>query len=247
MTSNLQGKVALVTGGSRGIGAAIAQRLAEDGTHVAITYVRSQDAAKHIVNEIRSKGVQAEALQSNAASADEVCGLVHKVVELLGSLDILVNNAGVYPIGLLEDATEEAFDQVVAINIRSVFLAAQEAAKVMPSGSRIINIGSILGQRIPFPGRSLYAMSKFAVAGLTRAWARDLGPKGITVNCIQPGPIDTDMNPENGEFASVLKPLTALGRYGQPREIANTAAFLASSEASFLTGAILNVDGGLEA
>lgn len=247
MTRNLYGKVALVTGGSRGIGAAIAQRLAEEGADVAITYVRSDDAAKHVVNEICSKGVRAEALQSNVANASEVRGLVHKVVELLGRLDILVNNAGVYPTGSLEDATEEAFDQVVAINIRSVFLAAQEAAKIMPPGGRIINIGSILGQRIPFPGLSLYAMSKFAVAGLTRAWARDLGPKGITVNCIQPGPIDTDMNPENGEFASVLKPLIALGRYGQPGEIANTAAFLASSEASFLTGAILNVDGGLEA
>lgn len=242
MTRNLHGKVALVTGGSRGIGAAIAQRLAEDGADVAITYVRSDDAAKQVVNEIRSKGVRAEAIQSNAANTSGVRGLVHKVVELLGSLDILVNNAGFYPTGSLEDATEEAFEQVVTINIRSVFLAAQEAAKIMPPGSRIINIGSIIGQRIPFPGLSLYAMSKFAVAGLTRAWARDLGSKGITVNCIQPGPTDTDMNPENGEFASLWRPLIALGRYGQPGEIANTVAFLASSEASFLIGAIFNFD-----
>jgi 3-oxoacyl-[acyl-carrier protein] reductase len=237
----------LVTGGSRGIGAAIAHRLAEEGANIAITYARSQDSAQQIVDKINKKGVRAEALQVDAANALEVRGLISKVVELLGGLNILVNNAGVYSTGVLEEITEEAFDETVAVNIRAVFLAAQEAAKVMPPGSRIINIGSVFGERVPFPGISLYSMSKFAVAGFTRGWARDIASKGITVNCIQPGPIDTDMNPENSEFANTLKQMTALGRYGKPRDIGETVAFLASSGASYLTGSIINVDGGFEA
>lgn len=237
----------MVTGGSRGIGAAIAHRLAEEGANIAITYARSQDSAQQIVDKINKKGVRAEALQVDAANALEVRGLISKVVELLGGLNILVNNAGVYSTGVLEEITEEAFDETVAVNIRAVFLAAQEAAKVMPPGSRIINIGSVFGERVPFPGISLYSMSKFAVAGFTRGWARDIASKGITVNCIQPGPIDTDMNPENSEFANTLKQMTALGRYGKPRDIGETVAFLASSGASYLTGSIINVDGGFEA
>ncbi|SRR5579883_1058506 len=247
MTGLLKGQVALVTGGSRGIGAAIAHRLAEEGANITITYARSQDSAQQIVDKINKKGVRAEALQVDAANALEVRGLISKVVELLGGLNILVNNAGVYSTGVLEEITEEAFDETVAVNIRAVFLAAQEAAKVMPPGSRIINIGSVFGERVPFPEISLYSMSKFAVAGFTRGWARDLASKGITVNCIQPGPIDTDMNPENSEFANTLKQMTALGRYGKPRDIAETVAFLASSGASYLTGSIINVDGGFEA
>jgi 3-oxoacyl-[acyl-carrier protein] reductase len=247
MATLLEGKVALVTGGSRGIGAAIAQRLANDGAQVAITYSASEDRAKQVVAAIEEAGARAEAIRADAANASEMSKLVPTVVERYGRLDILVNNAGIYATGALQDTTDEDFDRTVNVNIRAVFLAVREAARVMPEGGRIVTIGSTLGQRVPFPGLSLYSMSKFAVAGLTRAWARELGAKGITVNCVQPGPIDTEMNPADKESAGALKLLTSLGRYGQPQEIANTVAFLASPEASFITGAMICVDGGLEA
>jgi 3-oxoacyl-[acyl-carrier protein] reductase len=245
MTGRLTGKVALVTGGSRGIGAAIAERLAADGADVAITYSSSPEAAERVVAAIRQNaGVRAEAIRADAADPAAVKGVVPAVVERFGRLDILVNNAGVWVQNVLTEATDEEFDRVVDVNVRAVFLTAREAARVMQPGGRIINIGSILGERVVFPGISLYSMSKFAVAGLTRGWARDLGPRGITVNCIQPGPIDTDMNPATGDFAAVQRQGTALGRYGEPTEIAASVSFLASPEASNVTGATITVDGG---
>jgi 3-oxoacyl-[acyl-carrier protein] reductase len=244
----LKSKVALVTGGSRGIGASIALRLAEDGADVAITYLRSDEAANKIVAACRAKGIRAEAICADAASSDDVRGLVDEVVKRLGTLDILVNNIAISTWETLEEATEEVFDRVVNVNIRAVFLATRAAAKVMQPGSRIINIGSIFGERISVPRHALYAMSKFALAGLTRGWARDLGPKKITVNCVQPGPVATDMNPEDDRpVVAFLRGQTALGRYAKPAEVAALVAFLASAESADITGACINVDGGLTA
>jgi 3-oxoacyl-[acyl-carrier protein] reductase len=243
----LEGRVALVTGGSRGIGAAVARRLAEAGASVVVTYVNSAEAAERVAGEVRKGGARAEAIRADAADSGEMASLVGKVVERFGRLDVLVNSAGITPMGALEETTEEDFDQTVDINVRAVFLASREAAKVMEPGGRIVNVGSVWGELVPTAGIGLYAMSKFAVAGMTRAWARDLGPKGITVNCVQPGPIDTDMNPADGPMSGMLTPLTALGRYGRPQELAELVAFLAGPESSYLTGATINADGGLNA
>ena len=244
----LQGKVALVTGGSRGIGAAIVQRLAEDGADVAFTYIRSEEKAQQIVAACREQGIRAEAIRADAANAADMRGLVDEVIQRLGHLDVLVNNLAISTWETLEEATEEVFDRVVDVNIRAVFLATQAAAKVMQPGSRIVNIGSVFGERISVPRHALYAMSKFALAGLTRGWARDLGPKKITVNCVQPGPVATDMNPEDDRpVVAFLRAQTALGRYAKPAEVAALVAFLASAESSDITGACINVDGGLTA
>ena len=244
---SLQGKTALVTGGARGIGASIARRLAADGANIAITYSQSAEAAETVAAACREKGVEAEALQADSGNAKDVAGLVDKVVERFGRLDILVNNAGVFSSASLEETTDEEFDRAMNVNIRGVFVVSRSAARVMGEGGRIINIGSIFGESMPLANLGLYTMSKFAVAGLTRAWARDLGPQGITVNCVQPGPIDTDMNPAQGPFADLLTPRTALGRYGKPDEIAELVAFLAGPQSSYLTGACINADGGTNA
>lgn len=242
--SRLQQKVALVTGGSRGIGAAIALRYAEEGADVALTYVRSADSAEQVAAQIQNKGRRAIAIQADATDSAAVAAAVDRVRQQFDRLDILVNNAGVYTMAPLTETTDEAFDQIYTVNVKALFVAAREAAKIMGPGGRIINIGSALGERAPFPGLGLYSMSKFAVVGLTRAWARDLGPQKITVNAIQPGPIDTELNPADGESSDFQKATTALGRYGRPEEVAAAAAFLASDEAAFITGTMVNVDGG---
>jgi 3-oxoacyl-[acyl-carrier protein] reductase len=244
MTTALTGRRALVTGGSRGIGAEIVRRLAADGAAVAFTYGASVADAEKLVVQVAEAGGTAVAIQADSADPKQVASSVDETVAQLGGLDVLVNNAGVAYISDVESLTLEQFDRLVAINVKGVFVAIQRALTHLGEGGRIINIGSINAERVPGPGLSIYAMSKGAVAGLTRGLARELGPRGITVNNVQPGPIATDMNPEVGEFADSLREVMALGRYGQPRDIASVVSFLAGPEAAYVTGANWNVDGG---
>lgn len=243
----LEGKAAIVTGGSRGIGAAIAERLAQDGADVAITYSKSPDAAEKLVAKIRATGRRAEAFKADGANSAEIECLLKRVVAKLGRLDILVNNAGVYEGGPVAEITDELYDRGMAVNVKAVFQTIREAANILPRGGRIVNVGSVLGERVPFPGLAVYSATKFAVAGLTRAAAQDLAPKGILVNCVQPGPINTDMNPENGPYAEGQKALVPLKRYGQPSEIAAVVSFLVGPDSTFVNGVALNVDGGFNA
>ena len=249
MSKSLSGKVALVTGGSRGIGAATARALAERGADVAISYSASGDKADAVVRDLTNKGVQAAAFKADQANMAEVERLVAAVVERFGRLDILVNNAGVFISGALGDPAVDAaqLERQFAVNVGGVATAVRAAANVMGEGGRIISVGSALGARVPFPGIADYSATKAAVANYTKGWARDLGPKSITVNAIQPGPINTDMNPDNTDFAAPQKAATALGRYGRPEEVAAAIAFLASPEASYITGTTLDVDGGFNA
>lgn len=242
----LTGKKALVTGASRGIGAAIAKGLASAGADVAFTYFSSQEAARETAEAIRALGVRGEAIRADAGDGDAVRRAVADARERLGGLDILVNNAGIFERKLLHETSDEEFDRVMAVNLRGAYIAIKTAAPLMPQGGRVINLSSTFGARVPAPGIGLYATSKFAVAGMTRAFARDLAPLGITVNAIQPGPIATDMNPGDSRHARLMTMMTALARYGAPEEVANAAIFLASGESAFITGATLNVDGGFE-
>ena len=244
MTAVLAGRRALVTGGSRGIGAEIVRRLAADGAAVAFTYGSSAAEADKLAAEIAADGGTSVAIQADSGDPEQVAKAIDETVAQLGGLDILVNNAGVAYIGDVESLTMEQFDRLVAINVKGVFAAIQRALPHLGTTGRIINIGSINADRVPGPGLSIYAMSKAAVAGLTRGLARELGPRGITVNNIQPGPVATDMNPEVGEFADSLREVMALGRYGQPRDIASVVSYLAGPEAAYVTGANWNVDGG---
>ncbi|MDZ4791996.1 MAG: 3-oxoacyl-ACP reductase family protein [Hyphomicrobiales bacterium] len=243
----LQGKVALVTGGSRGIGAAIAKKLASEGAKVALSYSASPDAAHAVVAEIKSNGGDAVAFQANAADSAQVAKLVNDAAAHFGRLDILVNNAGVFELLPVTEVTDEVYNKSFDINVRAVFAGVREAAKHLGDGGRIITIGSVNGQRVPFNGGALYAATKFAVQGFTRGWAREFGPKGITVNVVQPGPIDTDMNPASGDFAPMLIPGLAIPRYGKTHEVADLVAFLAGPNSTYITGAAINVDGGMEA
>jgi 3-oxoacyl-[acyl-carrier protein] reductase len=247
MNNELAGKVALVTGGSRGIGAAIARALADDGADVAISYVSSADKAKALVRELQDKGVRSVAFQADQGDAGQVAQLVRKVGEHFGHLDILVNSAGVFATGPVGEADAATMERQFAVNVGGVAAAVREASKLMGDGGRIISIGSTAASSSPWPGIADYSASKAAVAAYTRGWARDFGPKGITVNVVQPGPIDTDMNPADGAFADMQRAGTALGRYGRPEEIGATVAFLASSGAAFITGASIDVDGGYNA
>lgn len=249
MSKELNGKVALVTGGSRGIGAAIAKALADDGADVAISYAASADKADAVVKELRKKGVSAEAFRADQANTKEVEGLVETVVKRFGRLDILVNNAGVFASGPVHDRANNLaeLERLFAINVGGVATAVRTAAPLMPDGGRIISIGSVAGDTSPWPGIADYSATKGAVAAYTRGWARDLGPRGITVNNVQPGPIDTDMAPQEGEVADGLKARTVFGRYGKPEEVAAAVAFLASPAAAYITGTTLNVDGGYNA
>jgi 3-oxoacyl-[acyl-carrier protein] reductase len=245
--SKLANKVALVTGGSRGIGAAIAKRLAVDGAKVAITYTKGGDSATAVVKAIERAGGKAIAIQADAIDADAVAAAVEKTVATFGRLDVLVNNAGTAIPKAFVESTLEEMDRVLDINIRGVFVATQAALKHMTEGGRIIMIGSAVGERAAAPGLVPYAATKGAVKMFAQALSREVGSRGITVNNIQPGPIDTDLNPASGDWAVPQKAATALDRYGHVEEIAAMASFLAGSESSYVTGANLTVDGGMNA
>jgi 3-oxoacyl-[acyl-carrier protein] reductase len=245
--SALSSKAALVTGGSRGIGAAIALRLAQEGADVAITYSASPERAKQVVAEIGKHGGKALAIQADAADQSAVRGAVQQAAKEFGKIDILVNNAGVLALGPIADFPAEDFEKALSVNVRSVFTAIQEALRHMPDGGRIITIGSVNSERMPFQGGSVYALTKGAIASFTKGLARDLGPRKITVNNIQPGPVDTDANPASGPFADVLLGLMALKRYGHADEVAAMTAYLAGPEAGYVTGASLLIDGGFAA
>ncbi|HYR21459.1 MAG TPA: 3-oxoacyl-ACP reductase family protein [Chthoniobacterales bacterium] len=247
MNRKLEGKIALVTGGSRGIGAAIAKRLATDGANVAITYAKGADAAASVVKEIERDGGKAIAIQADATDADASKAAVDKTVATFGKLDVLVNNAGTAIPKTFEETTLEEMDRVIDINIRGVFIATQAALKHMKSGGRIIMIGSSLGERVLVPGLVPYSATKGAVKIFSQALSRELGSRGITVNNVQPGPIDTELNPATSEWAVPQKAVTALDRFGRVDEIAAMVAFVAGPESSYITGANLTVDGGMNA
>lgn len=246
-THSLTGKVALVTGGSRSIGAAIARKLAADGAAVAITYSASPDRAAQVVADIEAAGGKAVAIEADAGNPEAVRAAVAQTVSTFGSIDILVNNAGVAVNAPIEDFKFEDYERMVAVNVTGVFVATQEAVRHMTPGGRIIHIGSSMTRYAAFPTASVYTLTKGAITGFNRSLVRDLGPKGITVNTVHPGPTDTDMNPADGPVAAIVGPGMAIGRYGQPSEIASVVAFLASPDAAFVTGADIVADGGLTA
>jgi 3-oxoacyl-[acyl-carrier protein] reductase len=243
----LSGKSALVTGASRGIGAAIAKRLAKEGADVAITYASSPEQAQQVVDDIMKAGGKAIAIKADAADQAAVRAGVQQAAKEFGKIDILVNNAGLVALGPIAEFPAENFEKALSVNVRSVFTATQEAVRHMPDGGRIIMIGSVNSERMPFQGGSVYALTKGAIASFTKGLARDLGERKITVNNIQPGPVDTDANPASGPFANTLLGLMALKRYGHADEIAGMAAYLAGPEAGYITGASLLIDGGFAA
>lgn len=240
----LAGRRALVTGGSRGIGAGIVRRLATDGAAVAFTYASSAAEADKLVAELTADGAKVVAVRADCADPAQVGAAVAQAVADLGGLDILVNNAGTAYVAPIDEYPQEQFDRLVAINIGGVYSAIRSAIVHLGDGSRIINIGSINADRVPVAGLAIYAMTKGAVAALTRGLARELGPRGITVNNVQPGPIDTDLNPAAGEFADAMRQVMALNDYGNTDDIAAVVSFLAGPESGFVTGANWNVDGG---
>jgi 3-oxoacyl-[acyl-carrier protein] reductase len=247
MSKALSKKVALVTGGSRGIGAAIVRRLAEEGAHVAFTYSKSGKAAAALVKAVSAHGVKTKAYPADAAAPKSLPRLVDRVLKDFGKLDILVNNAGVFLGGRIGEIKAADYEKVMRINVDAVFTLTNAAVRKMKAGGRVINISSVLGERAVGPDMGVYNASKFAVTGFSRSWAKDLGAKGILVNAVQPGPIDTDLNPAAGERADIQRARTALGRFGRPEEVAAAVAFLAGPDATYITGATLNVDGGQNA
>ncbi|YCU40591.1 SDR family NAD(P)-dependent oxidoreductase [Mycobacteroides abscessus] len=247
MTSPLKSRRAFVTGGSRGIGAGIVRRLAEDGARVVFTYSSSVQQAADVVDDINEDGGWARTVKADVADPDQLGAAIGQAAEELGGLDILVNNAGILSIGDVDTATLADFDEIVAVNVRAVFAGIKAASPHLTEGGRIVTIGSINGDSSPTANLSLYSMTKAAVAGLTRGLAREFGPRGITINNVQPGPIGTDMNPEDGQLADILRPNIAVGRYGQPRDIASLVSYLVSDEAWYITGTAINIDGGFTA
>ena len=247
MSKPLQGKVAIVTGGARGIGAAIARRLAADGAHVALTYQSSSSVAETLVADMVAAGGSAQAIRSDAADPAAIVAAVNKVVATHGRIDILVNNAGIAVMGTIDDFSLEDFDRTVAVNVRGVFAGVKAVLPHMAQGGRIVNISSTNALRMPTAGLAVYAMSKSALSGLTQGLARDLGPRGITINNVLPGPVDTDMNPEKTEFGASLHDFMAIKRHGRPEEVASMVAYLSGPEAGFITGGDLLIDGGFAA
>lgn len=247
MALSLKNKVALVTGGSRGIGAAIVKKLAQEGAHVAFTFKNSEVKAQAVASEIESLGQSSLAIRADSANPKEIVNAVESVVDHFNQIDILVNNAGIFPYGPPEDVTLEEIDHTLSVHVRSVFLASQTALKYLGSGGRIISIGSCFAHHVPYPGISLYAMSKSALIGLTKGLARDLGARNITVNVVDPGSTDTDMNPADGPNAEEEKKFIALCRYGEGEDIAAMVSFLASESGRYITGASIAVDGGFGA
>jgi 3-oxoacyl-[acyl-carrier protein] reductase len=250
----LENKLALVTGSSRGIGAAIAKRLAQDGAAVLVNYSASRDRAEAVATAIRKAGGSAEIIGADLSQVDGPATLLAQIDtafrgRFAGRLDVLVNNAGWVDFHPILEATDEAFDKQINLNVRAIFQLSREAARRMTKAGwgRIINIGSCIGEAVPLPGVGVYAGTKFAVQGFTRGWSRELGPSGITVNNVQPGPIDTELSPADGPLAETLKKLTSVGRFGEVDEIAEAVAFLASPKASFINGESLTVDGGWNA
>jgi 3-oxoacyl-[acyl-carrier protein] reductase len=244
----LTGKRALVTGASRGIGAAIAKTLAAEGADVAITYEKAAEAAAEVVRAIEAQGRRAFAIQADNANVAAVQDSITQTVAKLGGLDILVNNAGILRLGSVADISLEDIDALLNINVRAPIVASKAAIPHLGKGGRIINIGSFFADKVPGgAGLSVYALSKSALTAFSQGLARELGPRDITVNVVQPGSIDTDMNPAHGPFGDTLRAITALGRYGKPEDIANMVAFLASAKAQYITGTALTVDGGANA
>jgi 3-oxoacyl-[acyl-carrier protein] reductase len=248
LKNEFEGKVVLVTGGSRGIGGDIVKKFAQSGAIVAFSYSSSAEKAKALEEEVANAGVgKAVGVKTDHSVSQESEDLVKQVIDKFGRLDVLVNNAGIALYGAIGEDKEETFDKVFDVNVKGVWATTNAAVKVLPDGGRIINIGSIVGEKVIGPNMGIYAASKFAVQGLTRGWARDLGSRKITVNLIQPGATDTDMNPDVPEnpFTGFFKGITPLGRYGKVEDVSAAVMFLASSQSSFITGAVLNVDGGV--
>lgn len=240
-------RVALITGGSRGIGAGIAEALAKDGFDIALTYARNADAAEATAAKVRAQGRKVLCIQADGTTVAGNQAGVAETLKEFGRIDTLVCNAGTYPYGPIDEMSVEQIEHVLNLNVRAVMIETMEAAKHMKEGGRLIFIGSAFGARAPFPGISLYAATKAALRGFTQGVARDLGPKGITVNVVEPGPIDTDMNPATGDVAKLISSFVATGKYGTVQDIASMVSFLASPQAGYITGAALPVDGGLEA
>jgi 3-oxoacyl-[acyl-carrier protein] reductase len=247
LSKKLEGKFALVTGASRGIGAAIAKRLASDGASVAITYAKDATSASAVVKAIELEGGKAIAIQADSVDAEAIKGAVAKTVAAFGSIDILVNNAGTAIPKAFEETTLEELDRMLNINVRGTFITTQETLKHMNNGGRIIMIGSCVGERMMTPGLAAYSATKGAVKMFTQGLSREVGSRTITVNNVQPGPIDTDLNPASGDWAAPQKAMTVLKRYGTVDEVAALVAFVASPEAAYITGANLTVDGGTNA